>query len=146
MRYINIYSHLINSFILLYSKWLICRLISSKIGRFVHIQPNTWKFDLVIESFQLIFPKIRSSRVKVIYKMNLSWPDLTSVVFTYLSRIMQKDIKLFSTLHSNRVSCCYSHINQRYEMYSMTRHHFVQWIFTMSIFVYCKNHLVLHVV
>jgi hypothetical protein len=49
--------------------------------------------------------------VKIINEMNLPWPYLTSVVFAKLSRIMQKDIKLFSTLHGNWVSCCYTNIN-----------------------------------
>ena len=48
MRNIHVYSHLINAFILLNPERLCGWLVSSEVGRFIHIKPYSWKLDLLV--------------------------------------------------------------------------------------------------
>ena len=144
VRYINIYGHLVDAFILLDQKGLTSRLISPKIRRLVHVKPNSWKLNLIIKSIQLCFPKSWSFWVKIIYKMNLARPNFTNIVGISLLWTAQENIQLLSFLHGNRIFGWNPHINKRHKMNLMSFHHFVQSL--MSERIYSKNHLLVHIV
>lgn len=59
--------------------WVFCIRAGSitKVLDFVHVKPNTWKFDFRVEHTKHIFPVLSSFRVEIINKNRISWPNCT---------------------------------------------------------------------
>ena len=100
MLQININRHHIDRLCLLNSKMLGNWLISSEIWRLVHIKPYTWKRNFFIQSIKLSFPEISRVRMKVIDKVNCSWPYLSNVVLIIISWISKKNVQFFTQINT----------------------------------------------
>ena len=145
VRQVNIDGHCVDTLSLLNSEGLLRVLSSSEVGWLVHVNPDTRKFDLIVESFHLYFPEGVGIGMQKINKMYSAWPHLCLIILTRIFWILKEYIHAFSHVHSVLIVDGDSCVQQRNKMYLMLFHHFVEFI-TMGVGVDCEYHLFVHVV
>jgi hypothetical protein len=142
---INIYCHHIDWLALLNFIGLMHWLIAFKVGRLIHIKPNSREFNFLIKSSELILPKFRGIRMQIINEINLSGPDLTNIISRRMI-VSYKNIHLSSLNYTGLIMYWYPYVYQRDVMKRFLLKkiiEFCRWIRTLTD---CKYLFFIHVI
>lgn len=146
MLKVHINGHHVDGLGLLDSECLVDWFISPKVGWFVHIEPYAGKWNLLIQSVQLSFPKIGSIWMQIINEMNSTRPDLSNIIIFRMTNILQEHIQLPTQLNTFMIQQRNTNINQRNPMKIFLNQKFLKLLRWIIRLINCKNGLLIHII
>lgn len=107
---VDVDGHRVDIFLFLYGIWFKDFVSASEVGWFIHIQPDSWELDFLIEFAELGLPKGRGVRVQKVNIIDFSRPNLSLIVILFVRMAPQKDVHVFAQFGCLTVVDSYGHI------------------------------------
>ena len=92
-------ARLIRNIVWVIDDWRLCRdwtRAVTKVFNLIHIEPNAWKFNLLIKNFKHIHPIFGGIGMKIVNKCCISRPNKSNILLS--SQIFYKNISLCAYL------------------------------------------------